>query len=200
MKLSHKEITRIKETLEMIPSDVVSILEVGCGDGRITNSICHKYKLTGIDIDKERIKSFRGIKIIADACCLPFRDSHFDLVLAAEILEHLPEHIFYKTVCEINRVAKRYILVTVPYKEILPAQWLKCSKCGHIFHAWGHLRKFDLRMLKNLFEHTYLMKKNFYSKKAKIPSLLYVIAKKIGNVWESYSTNPARCPKCGANR
>ncbi|CAD7772002.1 hypothetical protein DMNBHIDG_00502 [Candidatus Methanoperedenaceae archaeon GB37] len=109
MKLSHKEITRIKETLEMIPSDVVSILEVGCGDGRITNSICHKHKLTGIDIDKERIKSFRG---------------------------------------EIYRVTKKYILITVPFEEVLPAQWLKCSKCGHIFHAWGHLRRFDLRMLK----------------------------------------------------
>ena len=59
MKLSHKEITRIKEILEMIPSDVVSILEVGCRDGRITNSICHKYKLTGIDTKKE-LNHFEG--------------------------------------------------------------------------------------------------------------------------------------------
>ena len=95
MKLSHKEITRIKETLEMIPSDVVSILEVGCGDGRITNFISHRYEVVGIDLDKERIKAFHGPKIIADVAQIPFKDSQFDLVLAAEILEYLPnEKIF----------------------------------------------------------------------------------------------------------
>ena len=60
MDFSHKEISRISETLGMIPSDVISILEVGCGDGRIINSISHKYRVVGTDIDKERIKSFRG--------------------------------------------------------------------------------------------------------------------------------------------
>ena len=199
MNLSPKEVIRIQQTLEMIPSDVASILEVGCGDGRVTNSICHKYKLTGIDIDKERIKSFQGTNIIANISQLPFKDSKFDLVLAAEILEHLPEKIFVAALNEIYRVSKKYVLITVPFEEVLSAQWLKCSKCGHIFHAWGHLRRFDLRMLKNLFEHTHLIQKRLFTpKEAKIPSLLYVIAKKIGNVWESHSTNPARCPKCGA--
>jgi len=69
---------------------------------------------------------------------------------------------------------KKYVLITVPFEEVLSAQWLKCSKCGHIFHAWGHLRRLDLRMLKNLFEHTHLIQKRLFTpKEAKIPSLLY---------------------------
>ena len=199
MNLSPKEVIRIQQTLEMIPSDVASILEVGCGDGRITNSICHRYEVVGIDLDKEKIKAFHGPKIIADVAQIPFKDSQFDLVLAAEILEHLPEEIFTPALSEIYRVSKKYVLITVPFEEVLSAQWLKCSKCGHIFHAWGHLRRFDLRMLKNLFEHTHLIQKRLFTpKEAKIPSLLYVIAKKNGNVWESNSTNPVKCPKCGA--
>jgi len=55
MNLSPKEVIRIQQTLEMIPSDVASILEVGCGDGRITNSICHKYKLTGIEVPSQAV-------------------------------------------------------------------------------------------------------------------------------------------------
>ena len=95
MNLSPKEVIRIQQTLEMIPSDVASILEVGCGDGRITNSISHRYEVVGIDLDKEKIKAFHGPKIIADVAQIPFKDSQFDLVLAAEILEYLPnEKIF----------------------------------------------------------------------------------------------------------
>ena len=117
MKLSHKEITRIKETLEMIPSDVVSILEVGCGDGRITNSISHRYEVVGIDLDKEKIKAFHGPKIIADVAQIPFKDLQFDLVLAAEILEHLPEEIFTPALSEIYRISKNMSLLQSPLKK-----------------------------------------------------------------------------------
>jgi len=199
MTISYKEKNRIRETLEMIPSEVVSILEVGCGDGRVTNSICHRYKVTGIDIDKERIKSVQGIKVITDVSQLPFKDLRFDLVLAAEILEHLPEEIFSPALNEIYRLAKKYILITVPFEEVLPARWLKCSNCGHIFHAWGHVKRFDLVTLKNLFEYIHLLQKRFFSpKEVKIPRLLYVVTKKLGNVWRSNPTNLNRCPKCGA--
>jgi 2-polyprenyl-3-methyl-5-hydroxy-6-metoxy-1,4-benzoquinol methylase len=102
MNLTDKELLRIQETLEMIPPDVVSLLEVGCGDGRVTNSICPKRKVVSIDIDKKSFNLFEGIKIIADVSRLPFKDLRFDLVLCAEILEHLPENVFYQALYEIN--------------------------------------------------------------------------------------------------
>ena len=38
-KISDKEKIRIKETINMIPSDVKSILNLGCGNGRVTNEM-----------------------------------------------------------------------------------------------------------------------------------------------------------------
>ena len=38
-KISDKEKIRIKETINMISSDVKSILNLGCGDGRVTNEM-----------------------------------------------------------------------------------------------------------------------------------------------------------------
>jgi SAM-dependent methyltransferase len=200
MGISYKEKIRIRETLDMIPADVVSILEVGCGDGRITNSICHKYKVMGIDIGKERIKAFQGTKIIADVSEIPIKDSKFDLVLAAEILEHLPDDVFYKAVSEMARVTKKYILITVPFRETLPAQWTECSECGHIFHAWGHLRRFDLRILKCIFSHARLMERKYFQpREAKIPSFAWIAVRKFGGVWGSHSESSIKCDKCGGD-
>jgi len=199
MELSEKEVTRISETVEMIPQDVDSILEVGCGDGRVSKFIRRNSKLTGIDIDSIRIKTFSGNRIIADISELPIRNCTFDLVLSTEVLEHLNDETFYFATSEISRVAKKYILITVPFEETLSAEWVKCSKCSHIFHAWGHVRRFNLEILKKLFDGAALIKKRFLGpKETRVPSFCYVIAKKLGNVWGGNHENPPLCPKCGS--
>jgi len=38
-KISDKEKIRIKEAINVIPSDVKSILNLGCGEGRVTNEM-----------------------------------------------------------------------------------------------------------------------------------------------------------------
>lgn len=198
MNISDKERIRAQETLAMIPSDVISILNTGCGDGRVTNSLCKKYMITNVDIDKESIKSCLGTKMIANISRLPFEDSKFDLVMATEVLEHLPENIYPQAIKEISRVAKKYILITVPFEEPLAAQWVKCPICGYTFHAWGHLRRFNLKNFDNLFSRAYFQRKRFFSlKEAKLPNWLYIIARKIGNAWNYNHKNSPKCPKCG---
>jgi len=198
-KISDKEKIRIKETINMIPSDVKSILNLGCGDGRVTNEISNSFQIIGLDIDKKEIKSFIGPKVIGNIAFLPFKNCQFDLVLVTEVLEHLPKWIFLQSLKEICRVTKKYILITVPFEESLAAQWVKCSKCGHVFHAWGHLRKFSLKNLERLLPHAYLLRKNFLSPQGtKLPNWLYIIAQKFGNAWNYNPLDNPRCPKCGA--
>ena len=140
MELSDKEFDRVNETVNMIPQDVSSILELGCGDGRILRAVSSKVHETGIDIDSVRIKLFPGNKIIGDISKLPIKSMMFDMVLCCEVLEHLDNKTLYFTLEEIQRVAKRYILITVPFKETLSAQWRKCCECRFVFHAWGYVR------------------------------------------------------------
>lgn len=204
MELPDKEISRIFETADMILQDLIlqdvaSVLEVGCGDGRVSKIVCDTFNLTGIDIDNVRIKAFPGKKIIADISNLPMKNNKFDLVFSSEVLEHLDDEVLLSAISEISRVAKKYILITVPFEETLPAQWIKCSKCGHIFHAWGHVRRFNLGMLKKLFSDAPLIEKKYLSpKESRLPSLLYVIAKKVGNAWGTNTGNHTLCPECGS--
>jgi len=201
MELSDREITRIGETIGMIPQDVASILEVGCGDGRVSSRVGRKVSLTGIDIDSAKISAYPGSKIIGDIANLPIKSNRLDMVLICEVLEHLTDRTLFVALQEIERVTNKYILVTVPFEETLPAQWRKCSKCGYIFHAWGHVRRFRLKTLRDFFEyaHLNLMQTQFLGpKEPRIPTIFYVVARKLGNVWDSDPMNPLPCPKCGS--
>lgn len=198
MILSELENTRIKGTVTGIPQDIGSILELGCGDGRIAYAMDNKIPMTGIDLDKKRIRSFPGNKITANIAALPIQDEAFDLVLSTEVLEHLSDELLAEARREIMRVARKYILITVPYNEILSAEWVKCSGCGSVFHPWGHVRTFGFRILKNLFDPIPLVEVKFLGPmEAKIPSFIYFMARKLGNVWGA--NKETVCPKCGAN-
>src|SRR5687768_15241802 len=62
--ISQDEMERIRATKEMIPQDVRSILDVGCGDGRIIENLNSTYKAVGMDYafsSIARIKT-RGIQ------------------------------------------------------------------------------------------------------------------------------------------
>ena len=46
---------------------------------------------------------------------MPLSDDSFDVVLCAEVLEHLPFEDFKKGLSEIKRVSKRYCILSLPY-------------------------------------------------------------------------------------
>jgi ubiquinone/menaquinone biosynthesis C-methylase UbiE len=64
-------------------------------------------EVVGVDSDEAKlriaVKYERVVK--ADVCCLPFKNSCFDGVLASHILEHVPNDL--KAMREINRVLRR---------------------------------------------------------------------------------------------
>jgi len=119
--LTNNFIKNIKIILK--PLDYNSLLDIGCGEGYITNELAalKKCRITGIDLGEEPLKKarnqYKNIEFIkCSACELPFKDSSFDLISALEILEHLdnPE----KALKEIKRVAKKWVIISVPNEPL----------------------------------------------------------------------------------
>jgi SAM-dependent methyltransferase len=151
--LSPEEKERLALTVSSIPQDARSILDLGCGDGRLSNLLrsVREGFLASLDLSLPALR-----RLTTPGCCgsaerLPFRDHAFDLILAAEMMEHLPEAIYASALQEMARVAGKYILITVPNRENLEENTAVCPDCGVRFHVWGHQRAYAPRDLTNLF-------------------------------------------------
>jgi len=135
----------------MIPSDANSALEVGCGDGRILERLPERISTVGVEYSYQATRRLAGRALCASSERLPFSDRSFDLVLCCEVLEHLPDEMFRRTLDELARVSRKYILISVPYKENLRLGRTKCPDCGTVFHRWGHVRRFTNQGLDGIF-------------------------------------------------
>lgn len=134
-----------------IPNDVDSILDVGCGDGKVTNILknFNRFEITGVDLSNEALAHCNFNTTLADSVCLPFADSTFDLVLTMDMLEHLDDISEVLAFKELFRVARNYVIVVVPYNENLMDGLTLCSKCGHKYHINYHLRSYQINNLIN---------------------------------------------------
>ena len=103
-----------------------SILDVGCGEGVLTEQWADQLghgRIVGIDLDDPKLKAEwekrqRGNLQyrVEDATNLSFADGEFDMATAIEVLEHVPDP--ERTVSEMARVAKRWVLVSVPREPL----------------------------------------------------------------------------------
>jgi SAM-dependent methyltransferase len=181
----------------MIPDDARSILDVACGNGAITN-LLKDYWTVGGDRSPTALRHLSGRAVQLSADSLPFPDRVFDCVMCHQALEHLPEAILPSAVRELARVAGRYLLISVPYRERLAQQQARCAECRHIYHAWGHVRRFgSVREVRKLFPdfmlriHAFCGRENSYM----TPQGLW-IRQRLGGRWAIEPT--AVCPKCGS--
>ncbi len=198
-KLSLKEEERIKLTISLIPNDVFSILDVGCGDGRITNRLIPQYgRVIGLDSSQEALRHVKAEKIFGSIDLLPFSDRSFDLILCCEALEHLPFSIYPRAIRELERVATKYILISVPNAEDRKQQFVTCPHCGCTFHPWRHVRSFNSTSLTELFKQFYLQTLQVCPQLTRIyPALLVKGAKLLKLIPEHSFPTSALCPQCG---
>lgn len=144
----------VRLALSLVPKNIRSVLDVGCGDGYLCSILKEKIEaVSGIDISETRIKRakkrFNGIDFRAgDATALPYKDNSFDLVIDVEVLEHVPN--LNKSVKEMTRVSKKFVAFTVPYKEE-PTKII-CPHCLKEFYLDGHVNYFDNETIKKLAE------------------------------------------------
>jgi SAM-dependent methyltransferase len=132
---------------EMIPDGVRTVLDVGCGDGALTNPLAEDYDVTGADLSQTALSHVRTKTVLASATDLPFADGAFDLVLCSQVLEHLEDADYRRALSELRRVASRSVLISVPFQEDLALRTVRCPACRHHHHVWGHLRRFSAESL-----------------------------------------------------
>jgi len=191
---------RLEEIIKTIPDDVKTILDVGCGNGSFINFIKNKKiynRLVGIDSSKEALKYVKTEKVNRNVATLPFKNNEFDLIICLEVLEHLSQQGFKDTIAEIQRVSKKYILITVPNSENLKNSLIPCPKCYCYFNPRFHLRNFDEKKLNHLFnKFKSIVIKKFgpvmeYKKYNKFMFSLYLTFKNFIPVKDTI------CPQCG---
>ena len=195
--ITAKEKERINSTICSIPCDAQSILDVGCGDGRITNRLVNLYpKVVAVDISKAALQHVHAETIHGAAENLPFENRSFDLVMATELLEHLPKQVYRQALREIQRISRRWILVGVPWKEQLSLSHSRCIRCGTVFHVNYHCRSFDESSLRKLFAPDFrLVKLDLTGGKVRrYNAFLLWIKQHLGGIWAR--TPATLCPCC----
>lgn len=188
---------RIISTIELIPSDVQTILDVGCGNGTFLNVLPNKYQAVGLDSSQEALKYVKTKAIHGDIAALPFGSASFDLVTCLEVLEHLPSGVFEKALSELQRVSKKYIIISVPNDEDLDFALVICPACRCWYNPNRHVRSFDSEKLKTLFEHFALSELKEVGPLEPRPQynrFLYAAYR----LWRNaFPPSTAVCPQCG---
>jgi Methylase involved in ubiquinone/menaquinone biosynthesis len=133
--------------------------------------------------------------MVSSMLSLPFPDRSFDVVLCAETLEHLDPADLVRATAELRRIARKSLVVTVPYQEDLLAWSTRCSRCGTVFHLYGHRNVFSPERLKALFPGAaHYAVQGIWPVRPMSPALLHFRTETLG-LWKYWRF--ARCPECG---
>lgn len=91
------------------------ILDLGSGRGAYTHALSQMgLFVIGFDVNlyPEWITSSKDNFVVGTGTKLPFRDKAFDITIAFEVLEHIPDLV--QALREIARCTKKYLIFSVP--------------------------------------------------------------------------------------
>jgi ubiquinone/menaquinone biosynthesis C-methylase UbiE len=151
IKFNHE---KIQITFEFLQPDVKSVLDAACGNGVFTNLLAEKFpnlNIVAFDRSEAALKYVKTKKRIAEIDNIPFNNGEFDCVIAHDVIEHLPVSIYKKALCELARVAKKYIIIAVPFNEDVLVRSTQCPSCKAIFNYDLHMRSFTKEKMTKLF-------------------------------------------------
>jgi SAM-dependent methyltransferase len=149
------EHARVAEVYKLIPAGVRSMLDAGCGNGIFCNFVKQQgngVKIVGLDRSNVALSYVQTEKIRASLDDLPFPEQSFDCVVSLEVVEHLPINIYELAKREIARVARKYIVISVPNNQMLGTHQTQCPACKTRFDPDLHLRSFNQENLRDLFQ------------------------------------------------
>lgn len=92
--------------------DPSSVLFIGVGDDVIPSLLRKSIAVTTLDIDASLSPD-----VVGDVRDLPFENGSFDLIVAFQVLEHLPFEEFDGILKEMHRVSKKDVIISVPHRR-----------------------------------------------------------------------------------
>jgi ubiquinone/menaquinone biosynthesis C-methylase UbiE len=138
-----------QESLVRLMGEGESAIDVGTLDGHYSRVLARRYtRVVALDLIKPEIPGVECVQ--GNIYELQFPDRSFDLVLCTEVLEHLTEP--ERAARELMRVARRRLVIGVPYKQDLRFRRITCRECGKPAPAWGHINRFDEKRLTEMFQ------------------------------------------------
>jgi ubiquinone/menaquinone biosynthesis C-methylase UbiE len=98
--------------LQLVESTApLSVLEVGVGEGVVARELrARGSTVTTVDI-AENLKP----DVVGSVTALPVGDNTFDVVLCAEVLEHIRFEDVAQALGEISRVSRKYAVISIPH-------------------------------------------------------------------------------------
>jgi len=145
----------VTELFDLTQAD--SVLEVGCGEGRLADHLLRSGKrsprrFVASDLSLSQVAPELNPKIEfteASIYELPFNDSSFDLVVCCEVLEHLERPS--AGMAELARVSAHNVIISTPWEPVW--RLLNVAR-GRYWSAFGntpgHLQHFSRRALVEL--------------------------------------------------
>ena len=142
--------------LDLLPVAPRRVLEVGCGEGGQLRKIADRAPhadLFGFDLPSEdlaeRWEGLDAAMTTGSAEALPFPDRSFDLVLALEVLEHVPDPA--AVLSEIARVGSGAVVLSVPWEPVWRAGNLARGRyLRALGNTPGHVQHFGRRRFRRL--------------------------------------------------
>jgi len=149
---SDSEKLRVLDLIGNLPTGLNSVLDVGARDGFISRKLAERVtNVVALDLECPSIVHERIQCMAGDVTRLGIADATFDLVLCAEVLEHIPANQLDIACQELARVSKQYLLIGVPYKQDIRVGQTTCQACGKVNPPYGHVNSFDEGALARLF-------------------------------------------------
>lgn len=131
---------------DLWPTGIDSVLDVGCGDGKLTSRLQAMgiSRLTGLDSSGEALSRLSFPGVIGDARSLPFESQAFDMVISTDAFEHMEDAEEAASWQELFRVSDKAVMVAVPFREELLDATARCTDCDRHYHVNWHQRSYDL--------------------------------------------------------
>jgi hypothetical protein len=98
---------QVQNVIQLQPN---SVLEIGLGNHVVSDYLKIRVsRYLSMDIDFHVLPS-----VYASITNIPFHNNGFDVILAAEVLEHLPFEAFTPVLLELRRVTKKFVIISIP--------------------------------------------------------------------------------------
>lgn len=153
--LTDRWVARLEGVLDRVvadgdPSRRQRALEIGCGEGVIAQKLAQRWRqVAALDLPDAGLRAEWRDRpgpgyLHADAQQLPFADRQFEVVVAAEVLEHLPDPA--RGLAELARVTAGSLVLSVPREPIFRGCNLLAGRyVRDLGNTPGHLNHWSTR-------------------------------------------------------